>query len=75
VVQMPCPISEWARRTVTVSSVPMRRKALGEGSGFFLEGAASASNRPGTKKAMTRPVPEAVRKSRREMAAMAMPLA
>ena len=34
-VQMPWPISEWARSTVTESSVPMRRKALGGGSGFF----------------------------------------
>ncbi len=67
---MPWPISEWARSTVTESSVPMRRKALGGGSGFFFAGPARrASARRGTAKAMTRPAPataEERRKSRRE---------
>ena len=34
VVQMPCPISECARRTVTLSSDPIFRNEFGFGSGF-----------------------------------------
>ena len=34
VVQIPWPISECARSTVTLSSAPIRRNALGSGSGF-----------------------------------------
>ena len=38
VVQMPCPISECARRTVTLSSDPIFRNEFGFGSGFGARG-------------------------------------
>ena len=69
VVQMPWPISECASSTVTRSSVPMRRKALGASAAA--PGACAKARRrpPGTTKATTRPPPSrapALRKLRRE---------
>ncbi len=39
---MPCPISLWASTTVTESSAPMRRNALGGGAGGPSRGSALA---------------------------------
>ena len=73
-VQIPWPISECARKTVTLSSVPMRRKALCGGSGFFFPGPARrASTRRGMAKAMINPAPATVdpwRNCRRESGSM-----
>ena len=68
-VQTPCPISEWLRRTVTVSSVPMRRNAFtGIVAGAASAAAASANTRRalrGSTNPRTRPPAPASRNSRR----------
>src|SRR5947209_604386 len=74
VVQMPCPISEWARITVTLSSPPIRRKALagGRAVGAAAGGSCAKAKRrrgAGTKKPTTRLPPttaERLRNERRE---------
>src|SRR5262245_9355723 len=69
VVQMPCPISECASSTVTLSSAPMRRNAFGAGRPRAGAGCAPAARPPpGTRNPITRPPPASAplfRKSRR----------